>query len=129
MSTDTPTLPPPPPPLPMLGGVAAAHPALVSQYYQMMADKLWGAGGLMSPANSESSQQSSDKSSIHNRQGKRDFFTLAFVPFFPRFFAEVKLTFLSLTRTYTFTGECCPTCTYIRTPHLFAPRRTLFVPR
>ena len=68
-----------------LAGFGAAagsgpHPALVSQYYQMMADKLWGAG-LISPPGSDSSQHSdksanngltSANSSTNNGQGKTE---------------------------------------------------------
>ena len=42
------------------------NPGLFSQYYQMMAEKLWGSGGaagagMVSPPGSDSSQQSGEK--------------------------------------------------------------------
>ncbi len=68
-------------PLP-LSMSAAAHPAIVSQYYQLMADKLWGPGaagmGMVSPPGSESGhqqhqekQQQQQQQQVVNGQGKR----------------------------------------------------------
>ena len=71
--------PPPPPPsaassalIPGLGlpgaaaAAAAAHPALVSQYYQMVAEKFWGVSSDSSAAHS----QLADKTTVNNSIGE-----------------------------------------------------------
>lgn len=95
-----------------LGAFGASHPGLMSHYYQMMADKLWGTG-LISPPGSDSSQHS-DKSngvivssgaSTSGAAGQSNFFCLLSTCGRDR-----AMTFLCSTCEIVPTMETCLSC-------------------